>query len=309
MQSIAPLCSSRRATNSKLQSPRTMAAAATPNNPDVSAAASFDSFRFDASILTHEVALELLKNESTTSVEELRELESEYRAGDSRSLSLICLLILSRKIPFDEALIDALRVVVQSEIKQPRDAHHEFKDDFSKRFDSEHPMVGKLMNQLHAEIRTNFKAIALPIIETCNNLLSYPEINSDPEVRHPISKIRADVCRYSYEVLQDQIYRDFAIEANKRSWEDISKTNPPYSDIHFLGVVLNHSVFIYNVLCDTDKAIEFASLHFEKAKLEFPSYSEKQPKEDGARIVKLLEENIMAWSLEAKEAAEVAPAP
>ena len=109
-------------------------------------------------------------------------------------------------------------------------------------------------------------------------------------------KLKADYYRYSVEFLDEQQRKegsDKAKEAYTKAMElagELSKANPQY-----LGLALNYSVFLYEIIGQKNEAIELADKSFKEAvglidKLEEDEYSE------ATLILQLLKDNVQLWT-------------
>ena len=114
-------------------------------------------------------------------------------------------------------------------------------------------------------------------------------------------KLKADYYRYSVEFKTDADREDGAQKA-KASYEkamelasELSKANP-----QFLGLALNYSVFLYEIIGQKQEAITLADKSFREAvnhidKLDEDEYSE------ATLILQLLKDNVQLWTEDQNE--------
>ena len=111
-------------------------------------------------------------------------------------------------------------------------------------------------------------------------------------------KLKADYYRYSVEFKQDEERNKgakLADESYRRAMEfakSLSRANPQY-----LGLTLNYSVFLYEIIGQKQQAIDLADKSFKEAvdlidKLEEDEYSE------ATLILQLLKDNVQLWNEE-----------
>ncbi|EAY03799.1 14-3-3 protein [Trichomonas vaginalis G3] len=135
----------------------------------------------------------------------------------------------------------------------------------------------------------------------CNSIVKFVDDKLLPAADDAISKVfywklKADYFRYSVE-FKDEAARAQGSEAAKKAYEeamnlakDLSKANPQY-----LGLALNYSVFLYEIIGQKNEAIELADKSFKEAvglidKLEEDEYSE------ATLILQLLKDNVQLWT-------------
>lgn len=109
-------------------------------------------------------------------------------------------------------------------------------------------------------------------------------------------KLKADYNRYSVEFKEGED-RDQGAEAAKGEYEEAMKlaSELPKANPQYLGLALNYSVFLYEIIGQKQEAIELADKSFKDAvglidKLEEDEYSE------ATLILQLLKDNVQLWN-------------
>lgn len=112
-------------------------------------------------------------------------------------------------------------------------------------------------------------------------------------------KMKGDYYRYWAEVSTQEQQRDSALEAYQKAMDAANRALPPTHPIR-LGLVLNHSVFYYEIVKQPDKAIDLSKKAFDSAVTELESLDEESYKES-TLIMQLLRDNLTLWAEEGKE--------
>lgn len=115
-------------------------------------------------------------------------------------------------------------------------------------------------------------------------------------------KMRGDYYRYVAEFSSgDQKTKSAnnALEAYQKA-SDVAKESLVVTHPIRLGLVLNFSVFHYEVLCNPDEACTMARSAFEDAIAELDNVSEESYK-DSTLIMQLLRDNLTLWTSDANE--------
>lgn len=115
-------------------------------------------------------------------------------------------------------------------------------------------------------------------------------------------KMKGDYYRYICEFSTDDKHKE-AVENAHKAYKDareiafnkLAATNPIR-----LGLTLNYSVFLYEILCDVKRACTEAREGFDKALSEFDKVSEENYK-DSTLIMQLLRDNLTLWSSDAPQ--------
>jgi len=110
-------------------------------------------------------------------------------------------------------------------------------------------------------------------------------------------KLKGDFCRYIAEYLTNkerQVMLEKAFDAYKdamREGKEMKKTDPL-----LLGLVLNFSVFYYEMMGDMVRARELAKGHFDDAMLLLIGGVEGEEDKDTVLLLQLLRDNLSLWS-------------
>jgi 14-3-3 protein epsilon len=126
-------------------------------------------------------------------------------------------------------------------------------------------------------------------------------IATEPEARLFYEKLKADYWRYMTEHKEGDEKAKFADET-KQAYEralTIAKDEiPPYKPAS-LGLMLNYSVFLYEILRRQDEAIELARKTFNECENALSNNSEGGY-EEAATILQLLRDNVELWGQSGK---------
>lgn len=119
---------------------------------------------------------------------------------------------------------------------------------------------------------------------------------TEPEVRVFYIKMIADYYRYKWEATSDAQRPAVASDCKKAYQEAASLADtslPAYHPLR-LGLALNFSVFLYEVLGQTSRAIELASKAYNDSGSGIEQLS-AESKGEALHTLQLLDENIKAW--------------
>jgi 14-3-3 protein epsilon len=122
---------------------------------------------------------------------------------------------------------------------------------------------------------------------------------SDAATKVFYEKLKADYYRYSVEFKADAERKDGADKA-KASYEsamtiaqaELTKANPAY-----LGLALNYSVFLYEIIGQKSEAIDLADKSFKDAVDLLDELAEEEYSE-ATLILQLLKDNVALWNEE-----------
>jgi len=147
------------------------------------------------------------------------------------------------------------------------------------------------------------KTLLEELDQYCNDIIQLVDNKLLPAASDEVTKVfyeklKADYYRYSVEFRSGDVREKGAELANKcyKTAMDfaatLSKANP-----QFLGLALNYSVFLYEIIGQKSQAIELADKSFKEAvdlidKLEEDEYSE------ATLILQLLKDNVQLWNEE-----------
>ncbi|KAH0786989.1 14-3-3 protein [Histomonas meleagridis] len=115
-------------------------------------------------------------------------------------------------------------------------------------------------------------------------------------------KLKADYYRYSVEFKSEADRKEKAQKA-KECYEkalDIAKEELKKSDPTFLGLALNYSVFLYEILGKKQEAIDYADTTFKEA-VDILDILDEDEYSEATLILQLLKDNVSLWSDEQAE--------
>ncbi|KNH08442.1 14-3-3 protein [Perkinsela sp. CCAP 1560/4] len=174
----------------------------------------------------------------------------------------------------------------------------------------------------HVHLLTAYrKVVESEIQEICNDIdmvvreVLLPAVSTDPvssetaEVRVFYLKMQGDYHRYRAETTAEtdnEIYKEKALAAYTQAL-DIAASHLSATHPVRLGLVLNFSVFYYEILKDTERGVEMAKSAFEEGVSGIESLDEEAYKESSL-ILHLLRDNLMLWREEPAEEENTAEA-
>eukprot|EP01063_Lacrimia_lanifica_P006831 TRINITY_DN142_c0_g4_i1.p1 TRINITY_DN142_c0_g4~~TRINITY_DN142_c0_g4_i1.p1 ORF type:complete len:242 (+),score=131.02 TRINITY_DN142_c0_g4_i1:60-785(+) len=109
-------------------------------------------------------------------------------------------------------------------------------------------------------------------------------------------KMQGDYHRYHVEATNNEQHTQSAFEAYKEALATAEK-NLPVANPTRLGLVLNLSVFYYEILRKPEEGIELAKTNFDEAVQELENLEEAEYKE-ATLIMQLIRDNLTLWSEE-----------
>eukprot|EP01064_Diplonema_japonicum_P016295 TRINITY_DN242_c0_g1_i5.p1 TRINITY_DN242_c0_g1~~TRINITY_DN242_c0_g1_i5.p1 ORF type:complete len:255 (+),score=92.82 TRINITY_DN242_c0_g1_i5:71-835(+) len=107
-------------------------------------------------------------------------------------------------------------------------------------------------------------------------------------------KMQGDYHRYHVEATNDEGHTQAALRAYTDALET-AKSNLPVANPTRLGLVLNLSVFYYEILRKTEEGITLAKTNFDEAVQELENLPEAEYKE-ATLIMQLIRDNLTLWS-------------
>ncbi|OHS95650.1 14-3-3 protein [Tritrichomonas foetus] len=138
--------------------------------------------------------------------------------------------------------------------------------------------------------------------KSCNELINMINekllpVTQDAEARIFYSKLLADYYRYMCEARTDDKRKEYAEEAKKcyESALDIAKTELRPFKPASLGLILNYSVFLQEILGDTEAALDLAQKTYSECTPLIEENSDNSYSE-ATMILQLLRDNILLWS-------------
>ena len=151
------------------------------------------------------------------------------------------------------------------------------------------------------------KRLVKELIDLCNELIQLIDTKLLAAADDAISKVfyqklKADYYRYSVEFVPDDEKKDGSDKA-KTAYEEamgiatneLTKANPSY-----LGLALNYSVFLYEIIGQKKEAIDLADKSFKEAVDLLDELSEDEYSE-ATLILQLLKDNVALWTEEQGE--------
>jgi 14-3-3 protein epsilon len=160
--------------------------------------------------------------------------------------------------------------------------------------------------KFHTANRNYRKRIEGEMSDMCNQIVKlideklFPK-TSDVESQVFYHKMKGDYFRYLSEVVKDaelKVSSERALVAYKEALERSATLNAAHPIK--LGLVLNFSVFNYEIMSDKKKACDLAKATFDEAINGLDSMDEHQYKE-AASILQLLRDNLTLWTAELDE--------
>ena len=150
-------------------------------------------------------------------------------------------------------------------------------------------------------IRDYRQKIDHEILKTSNETISFIEKHfsnqSDSESKVFFIKMRADQFRFIAEVASGKMQQDAMTNANNayKEGQELAKKLLSTTNVIRLGLALNYTVLLYEVLKDKSTAISVAKQTFDEAISQLESIGDKDYK-DATLIMQLLRDNITLWS-------------
>ena len=159
-------------------------------------------------------------------------------------------------------------------------------------------------NENRAEILREIKAkMFSELSELCNDVEELidnqllPASNS-AEARVFYHKMKADYLRYVCEFMEDGDEKTETTEKTKYFYEEainIAKNDiPPYKP-SYLGLLLNYSVFLYEIMDHKEEALELSKKTYAESNQLLDDNSENSYQE-ASMILQLLHDNILLWT-------------
>jgi len=152
------------------------------------------------------------------------------------------------------------------------------------------------------KIATELKGLVTAVVnDVVGKFVKGPYAANNTEVLVFFHKMEGDYNRYGAEITDGEEKKEFAGKAEaayakatemgtKGSGEDLL---PPTNPIR-LGLALNYSVFMYEILEEKNKAMEVAKMAFDDAIAKIDELDEEQYR-DSTLIMQLLKDNLSLW--------------
>ncbi len=145
-------------------------------------------------------------------------------------------------------------------------------------------------------VESELEALCKDVIELLEKyLIPHPEANDESKVFY--QKMAGDYYRYLAEfVTSDELpeLQKLSGDFYKAAMDTASQIMEPTDPVR-LGLALNYSVCLYEILKDRDAACKLASDAFDAAILRLDQLDEQQYK-DGTLILQLLRDNLTLWT-------------
>jgi 14-3-3 protein epsilon len=150
-----------------------------------------------------------------------------------------------------------------------------------------------------AKVKTYRQLVEVELSEICEDIISLldkdvlqGDVSSDDKVF--FKKMQADYHRYHVEATDDAGHKKKALEAYTAAL-DTAKSTLAVANPTRLGLVLNLSVFHYEIMKETEKGISLAKSNFDEAVQELETLPEEEYKE-ATLIMQLIRDNLTLWS-------------
>ena len=163
--------------------------------------------------------------------------------------------------------------------------------------DSESSELNAKLEELKTTLINELIHYAIQLIDLVDNVI-LPQ-NKDPENAAYYTKLKADYYRYICEAFPNedneerQKYIDLAKESYENALEISESSLLKYSPTN-LGLILNYTVFLYDIVGNTEEAVKKAKETYETC---YPliDQNNEQGQYDARSILTVLDENIKLW--------------
>lgn len=195
-----------------------------------------------------------------------------------------------------------LQCVYKAAISSPRDILSRLQSDILAEDDSSLHLRTDLVpfpkNDLSPYVRERLiefrEKIKTEIVEICQDFMNLVETHllsyaSAPEDRVFYKKLLGDYSRYMFEAVKNEENQQKAYRYYKEALE-ISQDDLPPTHYLSLGLIVNYTVFLYDVMGRHDEAIDWA-----KRTLDEVSYLDDQLDNNALNYLGLIKENIGRW--------------
>eukprot|EP00754_Rhynchopus_humris_P022343 Rhum_TRINITY_DN14788_c12_g1::Rhum_TRINITY_DN14788_c12_g1_i2::g.119107::m.119107/K06630/YWHAE; 14-3-3 protein epsilon len=149
-----------------------------------------------------------------------------------------------------------------------------------------------------AKVKEYREMIEQELSEICEDIINLLErdvlVQGGSDDRVFFKKMQGDYHRYHVEATQDPKHKQQALQAYLDALET-AKSNLPVANPTRLGLVLNLSVFYYEILKNTEDGIMLAKQNFDEAVQELENLPEAEYKE-ATLIMQLIRDNLTLWS-------------
>lgn len=164
------------------------------------------------------------------------------------------------------------------------------------------PEKAKIINEYIGMVEHELNSICDDLLEILEKFLLKENKNEPEDSRVFFLKMKGDYLRYKAEIAKEETIEEISQNAHKAyesalqiATSSLSKTNPTR-----LGLILNYSVFCFEILNHKNKAVEMGKQAFDEAIAELDNLSEESYK-DSTLIMQLLRDNLSLWTTDYAE--------
>jgi 14-3-3 protein epsilon len=156
-----------------------------------------------------------------------------------------------------------------------------------------------MISTYKTKVETELNNICQDILSLLQDTLIRDSLPAEPKVFY--WKMKADYYRYLAEFASGEVRKDHAEEAEK-AYKVASTESQSIAPTHpiRLGLALNYSVFLYEVMEIQSKACTLAKEAFDNAIAELDTLDEESYK-DSTLIMQLLRDNLTLWTSDDQE--------
>ncbi|XP_039253123.1 14-3-3 protein beta/alpha-1-like [Styela clava] len=162
--------------------------------------------------------------------------------------------------------------------------------------EEEEPWKFEKIQIYREKIQAEIEATCLEVSQLIDNHLMRLASNDEAKVFY--LKMKGDYFRYQAEVVGDPDRRRKIVSTADRSYKEAIEVAEsslrPVNPIR-LGLVLNYSVFLYEVKAANKRAIKLAKEAFEEALQELDAFRDDAYK-DSTIVMQLIRDNVSMWS-------------
>jgi len=156
----------------------------------------------------------------------------------------------------------------------------------------------ELIKTYKQQVEAEIESICKEVLDLLENVLVQSASNTD-EAKVFYLKMTGDYYRYLSEFIDSKGYEKKA-SSNYESASDVAKQKLSPTHPIRLGLALNYSVCLYEILKDKEKACEMAKHAFDEAISKLDQLDEASYK-DSTLIMQLLRDNLTLWTSESNE--------
>ena len=157
----------------------------------------------------------------------------------------------------------------------------------------------KIMKEKKDFLESERKKLCFEVINDCKNFEKNID-EDDYSAKIFYLKLKADYMRYYGETASEdefEKYKDLCRETYEKAFQLCKEYLEP-TDLLYLSVTLNYSVFLYTLTDETSNAYNIANETYKQAIVK-KKKKKKDPEVEG--ILKSIEENITIWRIEISE--------